>query len=358
MPTHRGHHRFHQPGQRRSRLDPALPTTHIEVMVDTNAHGREMDADIKMVRQLLEFRDYMHAASQVVGMNYEVSIHDTAQIFHEKCSALTPELAAEAGLKLPRMMEANLKSGIYHVEPPVHGEDEYYTALATFFLAILPDIDPQALKDRNLKKPEDFTPRDLQDLFIKHLRSGNWKERFNGTKHEPAFRAFHKVRFNAGEETAINYLRTHPYAPNGERTAFLFVGSDKWANKTMATARSETNEADRGRFEVFVGGPHQFKQMIERVVLNVEGKHPELKQIRRARFQSLTSLMDESRALADIAPLTMGMANRQPIDWLVTEDFTVPTPSNNQGNKQEVNRFADFVLDSREAGEPKRSQGR
>lgn len=336
---------------------PALPKVHIEVMIDTNVNSRNLDGDFKTVRELLEFRDYMAVAGRLDGVDYEVTQRDTAQIFHEKTSCITPELAKEAGIEIyPSFVRENLESGVYHVEPPIHGEDEYYRALAKYFLKILPEKAPHELRNRKLSKPEDFTPRDLQDLYREHM-GPNLERKYRQGKYASAFEAYHEVRFNAGEETAINFLRNHPHPPAGERTAFIFVGADKWANESMGKARA--GKADQGKFEVFVGGANQFRQIIDKIVREVEKQHPELRHLRHSNFRELSQLG------GDFNPPAFPH-DRMAGDRMITSGEPLPAPfrkkqgaaQETRNETEEARNFADFVLGLRQEPDQKRSQGR
>lgn len=277
----------------------------IEIMVDTNANSRKLDGEYDSLREMAEqqavgqdraireFRDYLRQARRR-GVEYEVTQRDTAQIFHEKTNLMTPELAAQAGIEIrPDFVRENLEQGHYRVEPPIHGEEAYYDALQTFLGRILPAKAPE-----DVEKLEAITPENrglvLQELFREHMMGLSGKYR-NG-KYRKDFDAYREVRFNAGEVTAINFLRSYPHPPEGERTAFVFVGSDQWANEEMAKARRGMRKEDEGKLEVFVVKPEQFRGLIEQVIRDIEREHPEMRAVRRSSFRELAYID------GDIAP--------------------------------------------------------
>lgn len=261
----------------------------IEIMVDTNANSRKIDGQYDDLRDMVEqqesgsqraireFRDYLSKAKRA-GVQYDVTQRDTAQIFHEKTNLMTPELAAEAGITIkPDFVRTNLEEGHYRVEPPVHGEEEYYDALTKFLKKILPEKAPQ-----DLSKLEAMTPENrglvLQGMYQDHMMGLPGK--FRNGAYKKDFDEYRETRFNAGEVTAINFLRNHPLPADGERTAFIFVGSDNWANEEMAKARQ--GKDDEGKFEVFVVPPQQFRQMMEQVIRDIEKENPDMRELRKS----------------------------------------------------------------------------
>jgi hypothetical protein len=268
----------------------------IEIMVDTNANSRKMDGEYESIRELVEhqdagqnraireFRAYMREA-RVRGIDYDVVQRDTAQLFHEKTHLMTPELAKEAGHEIwPDFLRENLEQGHYHVEPPIHGEEKYYDALQTFLARILPEKAPE-----DVAKLESITPENrglvLQDLYLTHMTDLSGK--FRNGKYKKDFEEYRETRFNAGEITAVNFLRNHDLPPEGERTAFVFVGSDKWANEQMQKARKHLRREDKDRFEVFVAEPQQFRGLMEHVIRDIEKDNPEMRDLRRSSFREL-----------------------------------------------------------------------
>lgn len=291
----------------------------IEIMVDTNANSRKIDGDYETVREMAEqqeaghartireFRDYMRQA-RAVGVEYEVTQRDTAQIFHEKTNLFTPKLAALAGKPIyPDFVRENLEAGHYHVEPPRHGEDAYYDALQTFLTTILPDKAPEDMEklesippvpgkdasEGELKAYHEKRGLVLQELYGDHMVGLSGKYR-KSKQYRDAFDEYREVRFNAGEVTAINFLRDHPHPPEGERTAFVFVGSDKWANQEMAKARKQMRREDEGKFEVFVVEPEKFRGLMEQVIRDVEKSNPEMRDLRKASFRELAYIDGDS----------------------------------------------------------------
>lgn len=294
----------------------------IEIMVDTNANSRKMDGEYESVRELVEqqdagqsraireFRAYMREA-RVRGIEYDVVQRDTAQLFHEKTHLMTPELAKEAGREIwPDFLRENLEQGHYQVEPPIHGEEKYYDALETFLARILPDKAPE-----DMAKLESITPDNrglvLQELYQSHIMQLPGKYRKGEYKDD--FEAYKDTRFNAGEVTAIHYLKNHPLPPEGEQTAFVFVGSDKWANEQMEKARKHLRKEDRGRFEVFVAAPEQFRGLMEHVIRDIEKDNPEMRDLRRASFRELAYIDGDMlpSALVDNQPRGMGKPDAQ-----------------------------------------------
>lgn len=271
----------------------------IEVMIDTNANSRRIDkqydgirdvaegteSDAANVQALREFRDYLGKAGQRSRTRFEVTQRDTAQIFHEKTNLMTPELAAQAGYEIrPDFVRENLEQGHYHVEPPIHGEDRYYDALETFLRKILPEKHPVDLP-RLDAMTADTRGLVLQDMYLDHMVG--LPTTFREGKFAADFAEYRETRFNAGEETAINFLRDHPLPPEGERTAFVFVGSDKWANSEMGKARA--GKDDEGRFEVFVVSPKKFRGLMEQVIRDVEREQPEMRELRKS-YRQLSQL--------------------------------------------------------------------
>lgn len=269
----------------------------IEVMIDTNANSRKMDGQYDDLREkadqqdadheqtIREFRDYMSKAGQSSQTSYEITQRDTAQIFHEKTNLMTPELADKGGYEVyPRFLRENLEQGHYHVEPPVHGEEAYYDALEGFLREILPKKAPEDLR-RLDKVTDDTRGLVLQDMYQDHMIA--LPKKYRKGQYREAFKEYREVRFNAGEETAINFLRDHPLPPEGERTAFVFVGSDNWANEEMAKARK--GKDDEGKMEVFVVSPEKFRKLMEQVIRDVEREQPEMRNVRKS-YQSLARI--------------------------------------------------------------------
>lgn len=263
----------------------------IEIMVDTNANSRKLNREYEELREdrhfnkaIGEFRDYLSHA-RLPGLRHAVSQRDTAQLFHEKTNLMTPELAKEAGITIkPDFLRANLEQGHYHVEPPIHGEEEYYDALTTFLRRILPDKAPQ-----DMAKLDGMTPENrgavLQELFRAHMMP--LPDRYRKGAYRRDFERYHDVRFNAGEETAFHYLQSMDCPPEGERKAFVFVGSDREANENMARAREGKN--DEGRLETFVVSPAKFRQLMAQVIRDIERARPEMRQYRQ-RYEILSKI--------------------------------------------------------------------
>lgn len=269
----------------------------IEVMIDTNANSYRMDKmfdhfreaaeseDMAQMRLISEFRDYLGKAGRRRGVQIEVMQRDTAQIFHEKTNLMTPGLAAQAGHVIkPDFLRENLEAGHYTVEPPVHGEEEYYSALEGFLHKILPEKAPQDMARLDAITPE-TRGLVLQELYLDHM--AQLPEEFRKGPYEQAFRDYREVRFNAGEETALNFLRGHELPPKGEQTAFIFVGSDRWANEEMAKVRD--GMGDEGQLEVFTVSPAKFRQLMTQVLRDVERDQPEMREVRKS-YRSLRNL--------------------------------------------------------------------
>lgn len=286
----------------------------IEVMIDTNANSHKMDKvfdhfreaaeseDVAQMRLIREFRDYLGKAGRRRGVDIEVTQRDTAQIFHEKTNLMTPELAAQAGHVIkPDFLRENLQEGHYTVEPPVHGEDEYYKALEGFLRKILPEKAPQdvAKLDAMTDKTQGLV---LQEMYLDHMVALPGK--FREGRYEKAFHDYREVRFNAGEETALNFLREHELPPKGEQTAFIFVGSDRWANKEMAKVRD--GKDDEGRLEVFAVSPGKFRQLMAQVVRDVERQQPDMRSLRK----NYSALRDIDKG--DIKASARGMRRSEP----------------------------------------------
>lgn len=88
------------------------------------------------------------------------------------------------------------------------------------------------------------------------------------------------MRFNAGEVTAIEYLKNHPLPPEGERTAFLFVGKDRWANQEMNKTREGID--GEGRFEAFGVHPKTFNKLMGEIIREVERTQPHMRKARQS----------------------------------------------------------------------------
>lgn len=326
----------------------------IEVMIDTNANSRRLDDVYDGLREaadqqessdsraLSEFRDYLKQANQRGRTRYEVTQRDTAQIFHEKTNLMTPELAKQAGQKIyPRFVRENLEQGHYHVEPPIHGEEEYYDALETFMKAILPEKSPEDAERLAKVAPQDRVLL-LQELYLGHMASTpltDWKglpRQYRTGKYEQAFADYREVRFNAGEITAMNFLRNHPLPPEGERTAFVFVSSDQWANEEMAKARQGKN--DQGRFEVFTVSPNNFRQLIEQVIRDIERDQPDMRHVRKA-YRELSRITDEGPA-HDV--FSQGKDNGG-LSGVMKATGIAAAPAPRPAVAPEARKFADFV---------------
>jgi len=290
----------------------------IEVMIDTNANSRVLDDQFrglrdelddgvsdtsrddatrggdKVTRALKEFRSYLQKVKRVTGVDYEVTQRDTAQIFHEKTNTFTPELAKKAGIPIkPDFLRENLESGLYHVEPPIHGEEVYYAALRKMVYMIQEDKEPGLLKREGISKPDDIGDERLQGLFREHMMQLPVTSKYRQEKPFKAeFERYHEVRFNQGEETAITFLKNHPLPPEGERTAFVFVGKDNYANESMATARKGQEKQDDGKLDTFVTNPRQFTQMLRAVIRSIEQEYPQTRNLR----SSLRELAPEPRS--------------------------------------------------------------
>jgi hypothetical protein len=325
----------------------------IEVMIDTNANSRALDEVYDGLREVAdqqeqesthsrtirEFRDYLQKANYKSRTSYEVTQRDTAQIFHEKTHLFTPELAAKGGFEIfPRFVRENLDQGHYHVEPPVHGEQEYYTALETFLKTILPQKAPE-----DAERLENVSPENrellLQSLYRDHMMQ--LPQKYRRGQYADAFTQYREVRFNAGEETAIHFLRNHELPPEGERTAFVFVGSDQWANKEMARARK--GKDDQGRFEVFVVSPDNFHSLIEQVIRDIERDQPDMRQVRQS-YRELSRMNSEPAGKQPVAGSRFLMSS------LVAQDAPLlPAMKGSSVPSREARAFADFVLQSRAA---------
>lgn len=289
----------------------------IEVMIDTNANSRVLDDQFrglrdelddgvfsslkneekqgdKVTRALKEFRSYLQKVKRVTGIDYEVIQRDTAQIYHEKTNTFTPELAKKAGIPIkPDFLRENLESGLYQVEPPIHGEEVYYAALRKMVYMIQEDKAPGKLKREGISKPEEIGIQRLQGLFREHMVNLGVDSKYRQeSPFKEEFAAYHKVRFNQGEETAITFLKTHPLPPKGERTAFIFVGKDNYANESMATARKGQEKQDAGKLDTFVTGPRQFTQMLKGVIRSIEREYPQTRNLR----SSLRELAPDTRS--------------------------------------------------------------
>lgn len=278
----------------------------IEVMIDTNANSRVLDDQFrglhnglddgtpsaqqsedsrsgdKLVRSLREFKSYLEQVKRVTGVEYEVTQRDTAQIYHEKTNTFTPELAKKAGIPIkPDFLRENLEGGLYYVEPPIHGEEIYYAALRKMVYMIQEDKKPGALKKEGINKPEDIGTERLQGLYREHMMQLPEQSKYRQeSPFRQEFERYHEVRFNQGEETAITFLKNHPLPPEGERTAFVFVGKDNYANESMAKARKGKEKQDNGKLETFVTGPRQFMDMLKSVIRSIEQEHPQTRHLR------------------------------------------------------------------------------
>lgn len=295
----------------------------IEVMIDTNANSRVLDdqfrglrdelddgvptahsdddsrAGDKVTRALKEFRSYLQQVKRVTGVDYEVTQRDTAQIFHEKTNTFTPELAKKAGIPIkPDFLRENLESGFYHVEPPIHGEEVYYAALRKMVFMIQEDKEPGKLKKEGIHKHQDIGEERLQGLYREHMMQLPEQSKYRQSPpFKQEFARYHKVRFNQGEETAITFLKNHPLPSEGERTAFVFVGKDNYANESMATARQGQEKQDAGKFDTFVTGPRQFSQMLKGVIRSIEQEYPQTRKL-RASLRELAPETHSYRASA------------------------------------------------------------
>lgn len=326
---------------------------HIEVMVDTNANSRDIDEEFKTFLPdadqdsfLPDLREYLKVIGQVTGVEYVVTQRDTAQIFHEKTNLFTPELAEEAGIPImPTFIAQNLyrvdaegnESGFYHVEPPIHGEDVYYDALETYLGKILPAKDPAAFKTLKAMTPES-RPLVLQGLYRDHMMG--LPKQYRQGKYQEAFKTYRKTRFNAGEDTAVNFLKDRDLPPAGEKRAFIFVGEDKLANKRMLAARD--GKDDTGRMEVFVVRANQFRGLMEQVVHQIEAEHPECRNV-RSYFDTLKDL--ESAPMRE--PADQGLTGRLlPGARYAKARVDVAAPVGEEDAQKQ--RFADFVAKQRQ----------
>lgn len=319
-------------------------TVQIEVMIDTNVHSREMSAATKSFHELAEFRDYMRIAGEVTGEEYNIVQRDTAQIFHEKTNLLTPELAAQAGIPiLPAFIAASLhrvgpdgkEEGFYYVEPPIHGEAEYYVLLRETVFKMQQRKDASVLKQKGITKPEDIDDLTLQQMFRDHIPGlpGD-----SPIRQEPWFKHYAKNRFNYGEVTAANYVREHPLPDEGDRKAIVFVSADRGAKRNMAKARAGKN--DKGRLKVDIVSAKSFRQFMEEVIREVEKEHPEMKAV-RAGYSEL-NVIDGDKVPNSLKGATSNIRGR--VQPALPK---APVPSPNLSDSERATQFADFVLRSK-----------
>lgn len=259
---------------------------HVVVMFDANSHSGQAENRYQHIRNSInragwENEDEAHplkqgmetllemAQEEFPEMDFIVEQWDTAQLYHEKNghNFLLPQLAkgfvgeGNRANDIGRdVLSRNLRAGHYHVLPPLYGEEEYYDAVATFLQALpIQDSERETLSGWNDMDVIEKA-KTLQPLYLAYMNP--IPPRYRGGEYLKAFKAYHTVRFNAGEATVENFLKEFEPDSNA-RTAFVFVSLDREALKRVHEARRGRD--DKGSFMVFAVKPNQFLSMVRQL---------------------------------------------------------------------------------------------